>query len=67
MIEFKINNFITLKLQDNKTNIYVLGKEFNQRKLLLINIPIKEITSYNEISSIFFIYSMKNVDDVLKI
>ncbi len=47
MSEFKINNFITLKLEEGRTNIYVLGEEFIQCKYLLMNIPIQD-PSYQE-------------------
>lgn len=50
--EFVVNQFITLKLIDNKTEIYVSGEKFRQCKFLLINIPIDKITSINEIESI---------------
>lgn len=52
MSEFKINDFIMLKLEDGKTNIYVLGEEFIQCKYLLINIPVQDIELYDEINSI---------------
>ena len=39
MSEFKVNEYITLKLEYNKTQIYLLGKRFIQCKFLLINIP----------------------------
>ncbi len=40
--EFKVNDFITLKLEGNNTVIYVDGKEFNHCKYLLLKIPIDE-------------------------
>ena len=52
MLEFIINNFITLKQEDGKTNIYILGKEFIQCKYLLMNIPVQNIELYGEINSI---------------
>ena len=52
MSEFTINSFITLKLEDGKTNIYVLGELFIQCKYLLMNIPIQDIERYDEINSI---------------
>lgn len=52
MKEFKINDFITLKLENSKTVIYVSGKPFMQCKALIINIPTEEISFYNEIESI---------------
>lgn len=52
MKEFKVNKYITLKLEGNKINIYVIGKKFSQCKFLLLEIPIDEITSLDEIQSI---------------
>lgn len=52
MHEFKINEFITLKLEDGKTNIYVLGEKFIQCKYLLLNIPAQDLGLYDEIDSI---------------
>ncbi|MFX0137277.1 MAG: leucine-rich repeat domain-containing protein, partial [Candidatus Hodarchaeota archaeon] len=52
MKEFKVNEYITLKLEDKKTNIYVNGKLFNQCKFLLLDIPIDKISSFDDIESI---------------
>ena len=52
MSEFIINDYIALKLEDSKTNIYVLGELFIQCKYLLMNIPIQDIERYDEINSI---------------
>ena len=52
MQEFKVNDYITLKLESKKTNIYVKEKLFEQCKFLLLNIPTQDIDSYNEIESI---------------
>lgn len=52
MVEFTINEFVTLKLEKGKTNIYILGEEFIQCKYLLMNIPVQDINKYNEIDSI---------------
>ena len=50
--EFKINDYLSLKLEYGKTNIYIRGKLFKQCKYLLIDIPIDEITSFNDLESI---------------
>ena len=50
--EFKINDYITLKLDNNKTFIYVKGERFKQCKYLLLNIKIDEITFLDEIDSV---------------
>ena len=52
MLEFTINEFVTLKLEEGSTNIYVLGEEFIQCKYLLMNIPVQNIEIYDEIDSI---------------
>ncbi|KKL78605.1 hypothetical protein LCGC14_2023170 [marine sediment metagenome] len=40
---FQVNELITLKLEKNKTNIYVNNKLFKQCKFLLLEIPIPEM------------------------
>ena len=50
--EFKINDFLTLKLQNNRTNIYVKNRIFTQCMYLLLNIPVDRIRDYDPIDSI---------------
>ena len=52
MKEFQVNKFITLKLEDGKTNIYIDGELFEQCRFLLVNIPIDEISYFDEIDSV---------------
>jgi hypothetical protein len=52
MKEFKINKYITLKLENDKTVIYINNQRFQQCKFLLLNIPIDSITSLSEINSV---------------
>lgn len=52
MKEFKVNKSITLKLENNKTNIYIKGELLIQCKFLIMNIPIVELETYDEINSI---------------
>jgi len=55
MKEFKVNKYITLKLEGEKrktTNIYVNGKLFRQCRYLLLDIPINNINNFEEIESI---------------
>ncbi len=52
MKEFKVNKYITLKLENGQTVIYVNGEWFYQCKFLLLNIPVDEIKSFDEIESI---------------
>jgi len=48
----KINEFITLKLENGKTFIYVNGKRFLQCIRLILNIPKNDTRLYDEIESI---------------
>jgi len=50
--EFKVNDFLTLKLEDNKTFIYVKGKKFIQCIRLFLQISPQESEFYEEIESI---------------
>lgn len=52
MIEFKVNNFITLKLENKKTIIYVKENKFLQCKQLVLEIPKENISIYDDINSI---------------
>lgn len=50
--EFIVNDYITLKLEDGVTNIYVKDQLFKQCKFLLLNILVERISSFDEIESI---------------
>ncbi len=50
--EFKINEYMSLKLENRRTVIYVNNRPFRQCMYLLINIPIDKIEEYDEIRSI---------------
>jgi AmmeMemoRadiSam system protein B len=52
MREFKVNDFIILKLENGVTNIYINKEFFNQCKFLMLEIPIDKISSFDEIKSI---------------
>ena len=52
MIKKEINEFLTLKLEEGKTQIYVNGKKFLQCTRLAINIPKLSIPVYDNIDSI---------------
>ena len=51
-LEFKINDYLTLRLLHNRTNIYVKGMLFNQCKYLLLNLRKDQFESYDDIESI---------------
>lgn len=50
--EFKINNFISLRLENEITYLYVEGKKFEQCKQLLFEIHEYKKESFNKINSI---------------
>jgi hypothetical protein len=52
MRKIEINEFITLQLENNKTNIYVRGEKLMQCKYLLMNIALEDFKEYEEIKSI---------------
>jgi len=49
---FKINEYLELRLENDKTNIYVGGRLFNQCKYLLLDIPIVNKKGLDKIESI---------------
>ena len=51
-LEFIINNYLTLRLENNKVNLYVNDEIFEQCKPLLFNILKNEIYSFDNIDSI---------------
>ncbi|KKM72847.1 hypothetical protein LCGC14_1416420 [marine sediment metagenome] len=52
MKEFNVNEHLTLKLEHKETFIYVNKKKFLQCKILLLNIPVDKISTFDEIQSI---------------
>ncbi|TFG12356.1 MAG: GTP-binding protein [Promethearchaeota archaeon] len=52
LVEFKVNKYLVLKLENRRTNIYVNRKLFNQCKFLLLNIPVDKTHELNDIDSI---------------
>ncbi|MBD3214279.1 MAG: hypothetical protein GF311_16835 [Candidatus Lokiarchaeota archaeon] len=49
---YKVNQFLSVRLEEGITNIYVGGKFFNKCKYLLMTIPYDEIPKYDDIGSI---------------
>ena len=47
-----INDYITMKFENNQSNIYIKGTLFNQCKYLLLNIPRNDLKQYERIDSI---------------
>ncbi|MFX1346982.1 MAG: DNRLRE domain-containing protein [Promethearchaeota archaeon] len=52
LFEKKINDYITLRFENNRTIIYVAGKRIIQCVHLILNIPKNETPMYDEIDSI---------------
>ena len=50
--EFKVNEYLSLRLEEGKTNIYVRGRFFQQCKFLLLDIPLENSEEYSNINSI---------------
>ena len=53
MKEFKASNYITLRLEQNETVIYVNDKRFEQCKFLLFVLPKEEMRSVEEIYDVY--------------
>ncbi|MHA1454885.1 MAG: hypothetical protein ACTSR5_02710 [Promethearchaeota archaeon] len=51
-MEFIVNEFLSLKLEEGITMIYVANEPFMHCKFLLLEIPIEETTSLDEMKSI---------------
>ncbi|MBA7687385.1 hypothetical protein ES703_95847 [subsurface metagenome] len=52
MTEFRINEFLSLRLEGEETIIYVARARFIQCTFLLLNIRVDEISTFDEIESI---------------
>ena len=52
MLEFRVNDFLLLKLEREETVLYVDYKPLVQCKFLLLNIPVEEATFLSDIESI---------------
>ena len=52
MKEFKINKYITLKLENEKTVIYIENSPFLACKRLVIHVPFEKIRDFDNIDSI---------------
>ena len=50
--QFKVNEYLELRLEGKDSIIYVNGERFDQCKFLLLDIPIDEFKSLDEIESI---------------
>ena len=52
MIEFSVNKYITLKIENKKTNIYVNNRLFNHCKYVLTRKKISELEDLLEMESV---------------
>ncbi len=52
MQDFRINEYLIIRLENNKTIIYINEERFDQCRFLLLNIPIDHIAPLDEIQSI---------------
>ncbi|MHA1499186.1 MAG: PsbP-related protein [Promethearchaeota archaeon] len=50
--EFKVNEYLSLKLENDESIIYVDNKKFLMCKFLLLNIPVEEMSYMDDIQSI---------------
>ena len=52
MQKFRVNQYIELKLEGERTQIYVNGVKFKQCKFLLLEFPVEKISNLDDIGSI---------------
>ena len=52
MIEFKVNDYVSLRFEVEKTVIYVAGKRFRYCINLMLDIPVEDIHEFDQIESI---------------
>jgi hypothetical protein len=52
MLEFKVNDYVSLKFNYPDTEIYINGKYFMQCKRLMLNIPKSELKKYKNVEFI---------------
>lgn len=50
--EYRVNEYITLKLEGIDTNIYINEIKFMQCKRLVLNIPVKDVRLFTQVDSI---------------
>ena len=52
MLKFTINDFLDLRLEDGKTNIYVNNELFMHCKHILLTVPLDDIDNFNSIDEV---------------
>lgn len=61
---YQINKFLSLKLKNNETWVYVGKKKVGICKFLILNIPLKDIPKYDHIESIDHLIKVTKVSEV---
>jgi len=65
MLEFTINKFITIKLENEKINLYINGELFEQCSIILLNKQADGLEELEEIKSIDELTEL-SVDEVVE-
>jgi len=63
-IKFKLNDFLTVRFESNKTVIYVKGEPFKICKYLLMNIPSSEVCDYDSIDQASEFYNKQLENEI---
>ena len=69
MQTFIANEFISLKLENGKTEIYINDKPFNQCKFLLITLPVDELDEfegYDSMDEVIKAINSNSIDKILE-
>lgn len=64
MTECRINDHITLKLENEKTVIYVNGKQFRHCKALVPNLPREGVEKLKDINSIDELIVIEGIKEI---
>ena len=63
-IKFKLNDFLTVRFERNKTVIYIKGEPFKICKYLLMNVPLNEVCDYDSIDQASEFYSKQLENEI---
>lgn len=65
MIKFKINEIITLRLENEKTNIYINGELFEQCSYILLNTKVGNLEEFKDINSVDELREL-SIDEIMR-
>lgn len=61
--KFFLNDYLTLKLEDGETILYVGGERFDQCRFLVLKIPLKDVSLLRDAESIDELFKDGDFED----